>query len=165
MNSKGVLFLCIYNICLVHPDDCGPKFYWWLNKITNNDCLIGQLVQIQIFSFSKMQLKMSVRWRSFCLGLNVFRHSSATDMKTNVHILHITMIVFVILNALLVQVQVQVFYSTNRSTWYNLQSVCSSFMEGGRTEKQRLSSCPPRHNSVTMYWDLHDDSKARRQAC
>ena len=32
-----------------------------------------------------------------------------------------------------VQVQVQVFYLPNRSTWYSLQSVCSSFLEGGRT--------------------------------
>ena len=31
------------------------------------------------------------------------------------------------------QVQVQVFYLPNRSTWYNLQSVCSSFLEGGQT--------------------------------
>ena len=32
----------------------------------------------------------------------------------------------------------------NRSTWYNLQSVYSSFLEGGRTEKHSLSSCPPK---------------------
>ena len=41
------------------------------------------------------------------------------------------------------QVQVQVFYLPNRSTWYNLQSVCSSFLEGGRTQKHSLSNCPP----------------------
>ena len=39
----------------------------------------------------------------------------------------------------------QVFYFPNRSTWYNLQSVCSSFLEGGRTEKHSLSSCPPKN--------------------
>ena len=42
-----------------------------------------------------------------------------------------------------VQVQVQVFYLPNRSKWYNLQSVYSSFLEWGRTEKHSLSSCPP----------------------
>ena len=29
------------------------------------------LIEIQIFSFKKMRLKMSAKWRPFCLGLNV----------------------------------------------------------------------------------------------
>ena len=32
----------------------------------------------------------------------------------------------------LIQVQVQVFYFPKRNTWYNLQFICSSFLEGGR---------------------------------
>ena len=43
-------------------------------------------------------------------------------------------------NGVQVQVQVQVFYLPNRSTWYNLKSVCSSFLEGGRTYIIRILS-------------------------
>ena len=50
-----------------------------------------------------------------------------------------------------VQVQVQVFYLPNRSTWCNLQSVCSSFLEGGRTEKHSLSSCPPKYKNTNTW--------------
>ena len=42
---------------------------------------------------------------------------------------------------------VQVFYFPNRNTWYELQFVCSSFLEGGRTEKHSLSSCPSKYKT------------------
>ena len=38
------------------------------------------------------------------------------------------------------------FYFPNRSTWCDIQFVCSSFLEGGRIGKQSLSSCPPINN-------------------
>ena len=40
----------------------------------------GILSEIHIFSFKKIHLKMaSGKWRPFCLGLNVLRHSSRTN--------------------------------------------------------------------------------------
>ena len=73
------------------------------------------------------------------------------------------------------QVQVQVFYLPNRSTCYNLQSVCSSFLEGGRTEKHSLTSCPPKYkntntwilltidisqSNIKWYWKQHEKEES-----
>ena len=43
--------------------------------------------------------------------------------------------------------QVQVFYIPQRNTWYDLQFACSSFLEGGWTEKHSLSNCLPRYQT------------------
>ena len=73
------------------------------------------------------------------------------------------------------KIQVQVFYFPNRSTWYNLQSVCSSFLEGGRTEKHSLSSCPSKYkntnawilwtidisqSNIKWYWKQHEKEES-----
>ena len=47
-------------------------------------------IEIYIFSFKKMHLKMSVKWRSFCLGLSMLMmyFSSNANMRqttTNAH--------------------------------------------------------------------------------
>ena len=43
----------------------------------------------------------------------------------------------------------------NRNTWYDIQYVCSSFLEGGWTEKHSLSSCPPKYKTeIHEYWKL-----------
>ena len=45
------------------------------------------LIAIQIFSFTKMRLKMwSVKWRPFCLGLNVLSHNN-TDADNEAMVL------------------------------------------------------------------------------
>ena len=66
------------------------------------------------------------------------------------------------------------FYLPNRSTWYDLQSVCCSFLEGGRTEKHSLSSCPPKYkntntwilktidisqSNIKWYWKQHENEE------
>ena len=49
----------------------------------------------------------------------------------------------------------QVFYFPNRNPWYNLQFVCSSFLEGGRTERHSLSSYPPKYKTeIHEYYKL-----------
>ena len=40
-------------------------------------------IEIQIFSFRKMHLKMSAKWRPFCLGLNVLTRSICVSQYTN----------------------------------------------------------------------------------
>ena len=46
------------------------------------------LITIHTFSFKKMYLKMSSgKWRTFCLGLNVLRH---TRLRKLAHLLHTT---------------------------------------------------------------------------
>ena len=40
------------------------------------------LIEIHIFSFKKMGMKiLSARWRPFCLGLNVFKHSFTSSLS------------------------------------------------------------------------------------
>ena len=44
------------------------------------------LIEILTFSFMKMRLNVSsAKWRPFCLGLNVLKHT---------HILHVTMLLY-----------------------------------------------------------------------
>ena len=42
------------------------------------------LIEVKIFSFKKMRLKVSsAKWRPFCLGLNVFKGSPTSPVKSN----------------------------------------------------------------------------------
>ena len=56
-----------------------------------------------------------------------------------------------ILHKSCVQVQVQVFYFPNINIWYDIQFLCSSFLERGWTKKHNLLSCENAHRNNPIH--------------
>ena len=88
-----VTHICVSNLTIIGSDNglspCRRQAIIW----TNAGLLIGPLgtnfneilIEIHTFSFKKMHSKMSsVKWRPFCLGLNVLRVSSRPKPSRNI---------------------------------------------------------------------------------
>ena len=86
-----VTHICVDNLTIIGPDNglspCWSQAIIWTNAgilviVPWGTNLSKIILGIQTFSFNKMHLKMaSVKWRPFCLGLNVLRRQGMSTEK------------------------------------------------------------------------------------
>ena len=90
-----VTHICVGKLVVIGSDNGLSPGQCQAITWTNGEILIGPLGinfskisnEIHIFSFKKMQLKMSVKWHPFCLGLNVLTGKASVISKQSFRLL------------------------------------------------------------------------------